>query len=78
MSETCSVADQFCDAPANVIPGRYVRGQCYRCGLPVCRKCSTRRVYLRYGVVRLCNNCQKEIDGNDRRVMARLRKLAGY
>lgn len=76
MAETCSVVDQFCISPANLRPIVPIRGVCFRCGLPVCHKCSTKRKYLDHGKVRLCNNCQEEIDGNDNRIMARLIRMA--
>ena len=78
MSETCSVVDQFCISPANLAPPINVRGRCFSCGQPVCHKCSTKRKYKHYGVVRLCNHCQIEEDGNDKRVMARIYRMAGY
>jgi hypothetical protein len=78
MGDTCCVVDQFCESPANLSPPVYVRGRCFRCDQGVCRKCSTKRNYGQYGRVRLCNNCQVDEDGNDKRVMARLYKLAGY
>jgi len=74
--ETCCVADQFCIAPANLEPQQRARGICFCCGNAVCSKCSSIRQYYHYGKVRLCNNCQVAYDGNDDRVMARLRKLA--
>lgn len=77
MREACHVADQFCTAAAN-FTWAFCRGVCYRCGLPVCAKCSTRRKYLHYGRMRICNDCQTEIDGNDNRVLARIYRMAGY
>lgn len=77
-NETCCVVDQFCIASPGVenpTPARYF---CFSCGLAVCGTCSTKRTYHEYGVVRLCNDCQIEYDGNDKRVMARLRRMAGY
>lgn len=75
MKESCNVADQFCTARAN-LEGANTKAMCFACGLPVCLNCSSIRVYWHYGRVRLCNNCQVDIDGNDNRVMARLRRLA--
>lgn len=74
--ETCAVVDQFCNSPANVYPVHPARGICFSCGQRVCSMCSTKRRYYNYGMVRLCNNCQVEYDGNDRRVMSRLNRLA--
>lgn len=76
--ETCSVVDQFCTSPANIEPLIPARGRCFRCGEAVCSKCSSKRKYLTFGKVRLCNYCQEAIDGNDKRIMARLYKMAGY
>lgn len=76
--ETCCVVDQFCDSPANLdepIRAKYI---CYSCGQPVCGKCSTKRKYYKYGKQRLCNDCQIEYDGNDKIVLRRIYKLAGY
>lgn len=72
---SCCVADQFCTDAAN-FEGANARAVCFVCGLPVCLMCSTRRQYKHYGRVRLCNECQIEYDGNDKRVMARLYRLA--
>tara|TARA_Y100000310_G_scaffold345019_1_gene461215 strand:+ start:4966 stop:5445 length:480 start_codon:yes stop_codon:yes gene_type:complete len=73
----CHIADQFCLAPANLNPLITVKSTCFDCGEAVCSKCSSRRKYLDYGIVRLCNDCQIEHDGNDKVVMKRMRKLAG-
>ena len=78
MIECCCVVDQLCLAPANVEPLLSAKGQCFACGQAVCSECSSIRKYYNYGRVRLCNNCQVEYDGNDRRVMARLlRRVEG-
>jgi len=77
--DSCCVSDQFCDSPGNLeeasLPLRLSR--CFRCGQPVCKKCSTRRTYFKYGRVRLCNDCQVYLDGDDKVVMRRLHKVAG-
>lgn len=75
---TCCVADQFCLAAANFEPRIYTSTKCFDCGDFVCRKCSSKRCYHDYGLVRLCNNCQVEYDDSDKRVMRRLHRLAGY
>lgn len=75
---TCCVADQFCVAAANFEEGPARIGQCFKCGQDVCSSCSTRRKYDRHGVKRLCNECQIEEDGDDKVVMKRLYKMAGY
>lgn len=74
--DMCSVADQHCEAPANLEGGRPPRGKCFVCGYAVCRMCSSFRRYYSYGRVRMCNNCQEEHDGSDRIVMQRLVRLA--
>lgn len=86
--DTCCVVDQHCDRSANWDCGYNAAPDggppckplpvCYPCGQPVCRKCSSIRKYLRYGMVRMCNNCQIEYDGNSHRVMHRIARLAGY
>ena len=72
----CCVVDQLCEAAAGF--SNEVRPQrictCFVCGEDVCKQCSTRRKYLHYGKVRICNNCQVDRDGNDEVVMRRLRK----
>lgn len=77
MGESCCIVDQFCTAPANVERPN-ARGVCFACGRPVCSMCSTMRKYHDFGRVRLCNECQIDLDGNDGRVMRRLYHLAGY
>lgn len=74
---SCCVADQFCLAPANLEPMVNAKAICFSCGENVCTKCSSKRKYLHYGKVRLCNNCQVQYDGNDIIVMKRFYKLAG-
>lgn len=76
--ETCCVVDQFCTSPANLEPPVAARAHCYLCDQAVCSKCSSIRLYPDWGRVRMCNNCQVEWDGNDKIVMRRLRKMAGY
>jgi len=78
--ETCCVADQFCDAPANVIEAE-AHAVCFCCGQAVCTKCSSKRLSrIGDGKKRYCNECQIEYldNGSDKVVMRRLRKLAGY
>jgi len=74
----CCVVDQFCLAPANVTPPIHAKGICFACGQSVCRNCSSLRKYYNFGNVRLCNNCQIDYDGNDRIVIKRIYKMAGY
>ena len=88
--QTCCVVDQHCDRPAGTscyytecrdgsitTPCRPLP-ECYSCGQPVCRQCSSIRKYYTYGKVRLCNNCQTEQDGNSRRVLYRIARRSGY
>lgn len=75
---TCSVADQFCSSPANLFPVKPAKGTCFKCGQAVCSNCSSKRKYLNYGKVRLCNNCQIENDGNNYVVIRRIIKKCGY
>ena len=76
---SCSVADQYCDAPANLLDVKTPKSMCFACGLPVCTKCSTRRKYLHWGRVRVCNNCQVDrySDGLFR-VMFRIARMGKY
>lgn len=76
--EPCCVADQFCLAAANFEYIPLIKTTCFACGQTVCRNCSSIRTYLHFGKVRPCNECQIEYDGNDKRVMRRLYRLAGY
>lgn len=76
--DICCVVDQFCTSPALLYPPVPARGICFSCGDAVCGKCSTKRKYYNYGKVRLCNNCQVNYDGNDKVVMRRMYKMAGY
>jgi formylmethanofuran dehydrogenase subunit E len=58
----CHVADDRCAAPAGIRVGNGIwhgdkktKLECHRCGLPVCRKCSS--------IVdgkRICNDCRNE------------------
>lgn len=76
---TCSVANQFCEIPANVEPNdgfRSLKRECRRCGNHVCKTCSDKRTYLSKRVI-LCDNCQEDIDGDDERLMKKLYRLAG-
>lgn len=75
-TETCCVADQFCLAPANLYPPLRARCICFRCGLAVCSKCSSKRDYPPYDKQRLCHNCIVEVEGNDKSIMRKLRRMA--
>lgn len=79
MSNVCCVVDQFCSHPANLEGARSLKSECFICGQSVCSSCSSRRKYLHYGRVRVCNDCQIDsLDGgSDSRVMNRLRRMAG-
>jgi hypothetical protein len=64
---TCEVSGYGCEAPANLVygdqPARILT--CYRCGLPVCRECSTLSPDpMRQGRrTRRCDNC-REAEGD--------------
>lgn len=80
-NDPCCVVDGDCDWPANGPAPERPLPTCYHCGLPVCRECSSRRKHPKLSVkkpVRLCNTCQVELDGDDKIVMARTYKRAGY
>jgi hypothetical protein len=76
--ETCCVVDGLCDSPANLESPRACRARCFACGEAVCLRCSSRRRYHGYGRQRLCNNCQRDLDGNNHVVARRQFRLAGY
>jgi hypothetical protein len=80
-SISCCVSDQFCEAPSNQDPLKAAKCSCYRCGGRCCNKCSDKRYYKPLqssaGVtVRLCHTCQEEYDGNDKKIIEKLRRLA--
>lgn len=53
MPNRCDVADAECEIACNT--------QCWRCGLPVCKGCSSVVAkYLDHGKKRICNNCMRE------------------
>lgn len=66
MNEACSIVETDCEAPPTGV--NRTGCMCFRCGLPVCRKCSVRVEYLRYGVKRLCLPCLEEHREDERRV----------
>lgn len=78
MTETCCMADQYCECPANLEPQVAARCTCFRCGRKVCTMCSMVISYRRFGFKRLCNDCVIEVDGNDERIIAELERLGGY
>ena len=79
MFDSCCVVNEHCDFPANYENNRKRKlPECFCCGLSVCKKCSSKRKYLKYGIKRLCDYCQLEIDGDNYRVMYRIAKLSGY
>ena len=76
---SCCVADQYCDAPANLEGVERIRiGLCVSCDEPVCKECSSHRSYFGKKRQRLCNSCQEHLDGNDDLVMLRLFHRSGY
>lgn len=52
MANRCDVCDPGCE--------RQCSTECYRCGLPACRSCSSLVKYLDHGKKRICNNCMYE------------------
>ena len=78
--EVCCVVDQFCTNAANYYADARRRRipECFKCGLPVCHKCSSIRKYAHFGRRRLCNNCQIEEDGHSLYVVRRIYHQAGY
>lgn len=67
MIKTCHVQSEICDA---AIP----RYRCALCANPVCKRCSSRRLW-EGGRRVICNPCQVAIDGDDRRVQARIERV---
>ena len=41
--------------------GLMARAECFACGLGTCEGCSSRILYLGYGVRRVCRDCQYEM-----------------
>lgn len=82
LNTSCDVVGQGCLAPpaltlyAHEQPPTVI--DCYKCGMGVCRACSSRRKYLRYGVQLLCDNCQEEEDGTAYHVVLRNAMRAGF
>ncbi len=53
MPNSCDVSDAECERSCNT--------KCWRCGLPVCGRCSSVVLYLRErSKKRICNNCMRE------------------
>ncbi len=77
MREPCCVADQFCEAPANLEssdrPAKLP--VCFACGESVCGPCSLRVEWMGFGRHRVCHSCIEDEDGHDERPMAHLRRL---
>lgn len=79
---TCCVVDPDCEAAANwedaELPNRIC--VCLTCGMPVCKMCSSIRQdrYGSHGKIRMCHNCQEDLDGNRRRIEAKIRKRAKF
>lgn len=48
-----------CKAPPG-LAGAYTRAECFACGMPTCTACSSRRKYMKYGIKRICYNCQEQ------------------
>jgi len=73
----CAVVEQFClDSDEKTANQRIP--ECFRCGNRVCKRCSTKRKYMHYGVKRLCFNCTGELDGHDDLRNFRMYIHAGY
>lgn len=65
--KTCHVQSEICD-------GAVPRYRCSMCTEPVCKRCSSRRLVDGSRRV-ICNHCQIELDGDDRRVKARIARV---
>lgn len=75
---SCCVADRGCEAPANLEDPPLIKTECFKCGNAVCKNCSSRRKYLNYGIKRLCNDCQVDMDGTEYKVIYRMALQGGY
>lgn len=97
----CCVVDQGCErgadeecgynTPERCTPCRPLP-ECFGCGEPVCRNCSSIRLYggivgnekvkaaarKKYGKQRICNNCQEQMDDSPWRVIYRMARRADY
>jgi len=52
--------------------------ECFSCGQPVCRFCSVVRQYQGFGRRRICDTCEDDLEGNDRKSLARRHREASY
>lgn len=46
-----------CHVTEYSVCNKYTKAKCFRCGLSVCVNCSSRKKYLHFENVRLCNDC---------------------
>jgi hypothetical protein len=76
---SCCVADQNCQAPANLI-GRNARASCFGCGEPVCLECSLISPWYGLGRKRICHNCLRQTGkpNDEERVIEHIWRGAGY
>lgn len=74
----CVVDGNTCDAPANYegTPAESAHCTCFACGEAVCKSCSMRVKYYTFGYKRLCHNCLASYDGNEKRVLAHMTRVA--
>lgn len=69
--KTCHVQSEICDS---AIP----RFHCKICANPVCKRCCSRRLLDGQRSI-ICNECQIKLDGDDRRIKARIARVrAGF
>ena len=77
--ETCSVVNGSCDSPASAWPEHSLKSKCFACGQEVCGKCSGRRLYLNYGVRRICDTCIEDLyEDGEAYVRRKAYRNAGY
>jgi hypothetical protein len=79
----CECASSIhCEAPPYSCEGNpALRTECYRCGLPVCKACSSIRRTRRvggHGKARLCDNCLEYEPDGEAKVLLRRYHEAGY
>ena len=77
--DNCSVVtSRFCKDPDPEDPEVRALPECYACGQPACRFCSVVRQYRGFGRRRICDTCEDELEGNDKKSLARRHHEAGY
>lgn len=75
----CSIAtSRNCMDPDPEDPKARALPECFSCGQPVCRFCSVVRQYRGWGRRRVCDDCEDQLEGNNRKSLRRRYHDAGY